>query len=268
MSSKKKELNLTIKEFDPSTQLKSNRNILVVGPAGKSHLMKSIISHLHVPFSIIVRPNEFADGFFGEILPDQFKVEELSDAILEKVCERQKLLCKYLTAHPQVDIDPKCCLIMDDCVPDFIDLKWAKNPHFKFLFRSGRPAQLSTIFSSPYPLQIPPHILPYIDYVFIMKEGNLKNRKKLWEQFGGMFDDFKIFDKIMQMCTKDYQALVIDRTKATDKLEQKIYYYKAPPLEEIPKFYLGNAKLWEKYSGSDETLHDILLHPFDIFKTS
>ena len=265
MSTKKKELNLTIKEFDPSVQLKENRNILIVGPSGKSHLMKAIISHLRVPFSTLFRPNEFADGFFGNILPDQFKVEELSDAILEKICERQKVLCKYVISHPQVDIDPRCCLLMDDCVPDFMELKWAKNPHFKFLFRSGRAAQLSTIFTSSYPLQIPPQFLPCIDYVFILKEGNLQNRKKLWTQFGGMFDDFKVFDKIMQLCTKDYQALVIDRTKTTDKLEQKIYYYKAPPLEEIPQYYLGNAKMWEKYAGTEDTLHDILLHPFDIF---
>ena len=217
-------------------------------------------------FAFLIRPNEFADQFFGEILPEQFKVDELTDSILEKVCERQKLLCKYVNAHPQVDIDPRCTLIMDDCVPDFIDLRWAKNPYFKFLFRSGRAAQLSTIFTSSFPLPIPPQYLHSIDYVFILKEGNLKNRKKLWEQFGGMFDDFKVFDKIMQMCTKDYQALVIDRTKSTDKLEQKIYYYKAPPLSNIPKYYLGNHKLWEKYAVSDETLHDILQHPFDIFK--
>lgn len=266
-SRKKKELNLTIKEFDLSRQLKPNRNILIVGPHGKSHLLKAVISHLHVPCALLVRPNEFADGFFGEIVPKQFKIELLTDGILEKVCERQKILCKYINAHPQVDIDPKCCLIMDDCVPDFIDLKWAKNPNFKFLFRSGRPAQLSTIFTSSFPLPIPAHFLPYIDYVFIMKEGMLKNKKKLWEQYGGMFDDFKIFDKVMQMCTKDYQALVIDRTKTTDKLEHKIYYYKAPPLSKIPEFYLGKKKLWELYAGSDDTLHDILSHPFDIFKT-
>jgi hypothetical protein len=266
MVNKKKELNLTIKEFDPKTQIKPNRNIMIVGPVGKSHLLKALISHLYVPFGILIRPNEFADQFFGEILPEQFKVDELTDNILDLTCERQKILCKYINAHPQVDIDPRCSLIMDDCVPDFIDLKWAKNPFFKFMFRSGKAAQLGLMFTSSFPLPIPPQYLSSVDYVFILKEGNLSHRKKLWSQYGGMFDDFKVFDKIMQMCTKDYQALVIDRTKLTDKLEQKIYYYKAPPMKDIPQFYLGNHKLWEKYATSDETLHDILQHPFDLFK--
>lgn len=265
MTRRKKELNLTIKEFDPKKQLKPDRNILIVGAHGKSHLLKAILANMSpVPFAVLVNPNEFANGLFGQILPDQCKIDELSDTILEKMCERQKTLCKYMRDHPSVKLDPRAFLIMDDCVPDFIDLKWAKNPHFKFLFRSGRPAHLGTIFTSPYPLPIPAHFLPHIDYVFILKEGNVKNRRKLWDQFGGMFDDFKIFDKVMQMSTKNYTALVIDRTKTTDKLDQRLFYYKAP--ETIPKFHLGCSNLWNLCYQSDLTFHDLLADPFEIFQ--
>jgi hypothetical protein len=166
--------------------------------------------------------------------------------------------------HPTLNLDPRAILIMDDCVPDFIDLKWAKNPHFKFLFRSGRPAHLSTIFTSPYPLAIPAHFLPHIDYVFILKEGNMKNRRKLWEQFGGMFDDFKVFDQVMQTCTNNFTSLVIDRTKNTERLDQRLFYYRAP--ENINSFHLGCANLWDMCYQSDIKFHDLLTKPFDMFK--
>ena len=172
-----------------------------------------------------------------------------------------------MNEHPNVTIDPHACLIMDNCVPDFIDLKWAKNPNFKFLFRSGKVAHINMIITANYPLPIPAHYLPAIDYVFILKETNTKHKKKLWEMFGDMFQDFKIFDNVLNNLTKEkYTALVIDRTKTSDKLDQKIFYYKAPEI--IDKFFLGCENLWKICYKSDITFHDLITEKkMDIFRS-
>lgn len=268
MSKARKELNLTVKEFHPAEQLKPNRNILIIGPSytGKSHLLKSLLATVGVPFATLVNPTEFADNFYGEILPEQCKIEELTDSVLEKICNRQREICKVMRDHPQINVDPNACLIMDNCVPDLIDLKWAKNQNFKFLFRSGKVAHINVIFTANYPLPIPAHFLPAIDYVFILKETNPKHKKKLWEQFGDMFQDYKIFDNVLKNLTKEkYTAMVIDRTKITDKLDHKIFYYKAP--EHIEKFYLGCKNLWKMCYANDITFHDLIsMHPLELFR--
>lgn len=264
---KEKELNLTLTEFNPSKQLKPNRNIFIVGSAGsgKSHLLKHMLSFVSVPFAVLINPTEFANNYYGRILPNQCKLEEITDNVLEKICNRQKGLCKWMQKHPEYTIDPNACLIMDKCEPDFMDLKWSRNPNFKFLFRSGKAAHINMIFTANYPLPIPLHYLPAIDYVFILNETNPKHRKKLWEMFGGRFKDYKQFSKVMEKITSEkYYAMVIDMTKSSAKLDQHIFFYKAPT--EIEERYLGCKNLYRMCIGSDVTFHDIMEKPLELFR--
>jgi energy-coupling factor transporter ATP-binding protein EcfA2 len=268
MSSKDtKELNLTLTEFNPLKQLKTGRNIFIVGSSGsgKSHMLKHLLTYVAVPLAILVNPTEFADNRYGNILPEQCKLDEITDSVLEKICNRQKALCKWMQKHPEVSIDPNACLIMDKCEPDFIDLKWAHNPSFKFLFRSGKVAHINMIFTANYPLPLPPHYLPAIDYVFILNETNPKHRKKLWEMFGGRFKDFKQFSKVMEKITTErYSAMVIDMTKTSGKLDQHIFFYKAPP--EIPERYLGCKNLYRMCVGNEITFYDLMDKPLELFR--
>ena len=262
-----KELNLTLNEFNPIKQLKENRNIFVVGSAGsgKSHMLKHLLSFVSVPFAVLINPTEFANNFYGQILPEQCKLEEMTDAVLEKICNRQRNLCTWMRKHPEITIDPAACLIMDKCEPDFISLKWANNQNFKFLFRSGKAAHINMIFTGNYPLPIPAQYLPEIDYVFILNETNPKHRKTLWNMFGGRFKDYKQFEKVMEKITTDkYYAMVIDMTKTSGKLDQHIFFYKAPA--DIPERYLGCKNLYRICVGNDITFHDLIEKPFDLFR--
>ena len=264
---KGRELNLTLDEFDPKRQLKPGCNILIVGGAssGKSHLLKHLLSFISVPFAVLVNPTEFADGFFGNILPDQCKLDELTDNVLEKICNRQKVLCKFKRDHPEYNIDPDCCLIMDKCEAEFIDLKWARNPNFKFLFNYGKAAHINMIFTSNYPLPIPAQYLPSIDYVFILEDTNPKHRKKLFDMFGGRFKDFKDFSKVMEKITNEpYMSMVLDMTRTTGKLDRHISFYKAP--KHLDERYLGCKNLYRICIGSEKTFHDIISKPFDLFR--
>lgn len=261
-------IRLSLDLFDPARQLLPNKNIMIIGSAksGKSHLLKDLMSYISLPFAVLVNPTEFATGFFGDVLPKPCKLELLTDSVLEKLCNRQRYLCEFLREHPEYNIDPDACIIMDKCEPDFIDLKWDKNPNFKFLFRSGKEARISMIFTANHPLKMPAHYLPSIDYVFILRETNPKHRRALWNMFGGRFKNFKHFDEVLDRITSDdYYAMVIDMTKISGKLDEHISFYKAP--KDIPKFYLGCENLYRLYAGdSSIEFHDMIQEPLELFK--
>ena len=55
--------------------------------------------------------------------------------------------------------------------------------HFKILF----------LITMQYPLGIPPNLRSNIDYVFILRDNTVGNRKRIYENYAGMFPNFDIF---------------------------------------------------------------------------
>jgi len=67
------------------------------------------------------------------------------------------------------------------------------------------------------------------------------NRRKLYEQYAGMFPDFDSFCQVMNQCTEDYECLVIDNNSKSNKLEDQVFWYKATPR---PEFRLCSPEFW------------------------
>jgi hypothetical protein len=68
------------------------------------------------------------------------------------------------------------------------------------------------------------------DYVFIYGYAVFKERERLFEQYRSVFPSFDVFCKILDSITSDmaaYNCLVIDNTVKSDKLEDRVYWYKA-----------------------------------------
>ena len=63
-----------------------------------------------------------------------------------------------------------------------------------------------------YALGVPPNLRTNIDFVFILRENYVSNRKRLYEHYAGMFPTFEIFCQVMDQCTEDYNCLVIDNS--------------------------------------------------------
>ena len=80
-----------------------------------------------------------------------------------------------------------------------------------------------------YPLGIGPNLRTNIDFVFILRENIVSNRRRLYEHYAGVFPTFEIFCQIMDQCTNNYECLVIDNTSTSNKLEDIVFWYKASP---------------------------------------
>ena len=93
-----------------------------------------------------------------------------------------------------------------------------------------------------YPLGIPPVLRTNIDYVFILREPYIANRKRIYENYAGMFPTFESFCHVMDQCTENYECLVINNNSKSNKLSDQIFWYKA---EEHKEFRLGSKEFWD-----------------------
>ena len=121
--------------------------------------------------------------------------------------------------------DPRNFLIMDDCL---YDETWIRDKNVRCLFMNGRHYHTMFVITMQYAMDIPPAFRTNVNFVFIMREDIIENRHKLYEQWAGIFPDFDSFCQVMNQCTENYECLVIDNTTPSNKLEDQVFWYKAP----------------------------------------
>ncbi len=71
-------------------------------------------------------------------------------------------------------IDPRGILILDDCL---YDNSWIKDTNIRALFMNGRHYKTMFVITMQYALGITPNLRTNIDYVFILRENLVNNRK-------------------------------------------------------------------------------------------
>ena len=81
-----------------------------------------------------------------------------------------------------------------------------------------------------------------IDYVFILREPYIANRKRIYENYAGMFPTFESFCQVMDQCTENYECLVINNNAKSNKLTDQVFWYKAEPHDD---FKIGAPSFWE-----------------------
>jgi hypothetical protein len=122
----------------------------------------------------------------------------------------------------------KALLLLDDCA---FDDKVMKSDTMKEIHLNGRHAQVSLISTTQYCLTVSPLLRANIDYVLVMADNIVANRKRLHQFFFGCFDTFQQFDTVFKHVTRDYGCLVLDNTDKTGGGPQSsVRWYKADPL--------------------------------------
>jgi len=116
---------------------------------------------------------------------------------------------------------------------------------------NGRHWKVMLIITMQFPLGIPPNLRTNIDYVFILRENYISNRKRIYENYAGMFPTFESFCQVMDQCTENYECLVINNNSKSNKLHDQVFWYKA---DSHSDFRLGSKEFWElsKSINSDD----------------
>ena len=259
-------MTLELKKFDmKKIRFKSSETdgpvVVLIGrrDTGKSFLVRDLLYyHQDIPIGTVISGTEAGNGFYSTIIPKLFIHDEYNTAIIENILKRQRAVLKQKKKDIQVynksNLDPRAFVILDDCL---YDASWTKDKMMRLLFMNGRHWKIMLIITMQYPLGITPNLRTNIDYVFILREPYISNRKRIWENYAGMFPNYESFAQVMDQCTENYECLVIDNNSKSNKLQDQIYWYKAEPHSD---FKLGSKEYWDLSknmdSDDDEDVYD------------
>jgi len=248
-------MNLELKRFDmKNISFKPNESkgpvIVLIGrrDTGKSYLVRDLLYyHQDIPIGTVISGTEEGNGFYGKLVPKLFIHNEYNTAIIENILKRQrgvlKQIKKEMEQFKRSTIDPRTFVILDDCL---YDNTWARDKMMRLLFMNGRHWKVMLVITMQYPLGVPPTLRTNIDYVFILREPYIANRKRIYENYAGMFPTFESFCQVMDQCTENYECLVINNNSKSNKLHDQVFWYKA---DSHGDFRLGSKEFWELSKG-------------------
>jgi len=244
-------MNLELKRFDMrSISFKPNEAkgpvCVLIGrrDTGKSFLVRDLLYyHQDIPIGTVISGTEEGNGFYGKLVPKLFIHNEYNTAIIENILKRQrgvlKQIKKEMEQFKRSTIDPRTFVILDDCL---YDNSWARDKMMRLLFMNGRHWKVMLLITMQYPLGIPPTLRTNIDYVFILREPYIANRKRIYENYAGMFTTLESFCQVMDQCTENFECLVINNNAKSNKLQDQVFWYKADAHND---FRLGSREFWE-----------------------
>lgn len=247
---------LNIRELNPDMIAPSTANmnrsdqggskIVVIGKpgSGKTTLVTSLLhAKKHIfPVAMVMSGTEDSNGHYRKLFPSSFVYNKYDEDAVENFIKRQKVAKEHLS-------NPWALLLLDDCTDD---PRIFNKPLQQGLFKNGRHWKTLYILSLQYGMDVRPVIRTNIDGVFILREPNIRTRRVLWENYAGCIPDFSDFCEILDQITDDYTALYIHNATQSNKIEDCIFWYRAPKLPTDWKF--GCDEYWmhhkERYNES------------------
>jgi hypothetical protein len=237
-------MNVSLRKFNMK-DIPQDAVVIFIGRrrTGKSTLVKDLLfHHQNMPLGTVISGTEESNGFFKKMIPPIFIHGEYNPVILANFVKRQKLIMQKIMAEldrgATSRLDPRSFLILDDCM---YDDSWTHDKNIRYLFMNGRWLKVFFIITMQFPLGIQPALRTNVDYVFILREPYMSNRKRIYENYGSAFPSFEFFCQIMDQCTQNYECLVIYNNTQSNKLEDAIFWYKA---EMQGDFRIGAPEFW------------------------
>lgn len=256
---------LELKKFD-ITSITDDSVVVFIGKrrTGKSFLVRDLLyHHRDLPIGTLISATESANRFYSDMIPSLFIHDEYTPEIIDNVVKRQKLIIKKINKdkerYGKCGIDPRAFLILDDCL---FNNNWVRDKNVIQIFLNGRHIKMMFMITMQYALGVPPSLRTNIDYVFILRENNMANRRRIYENYAGMIPSWELFNEIMNQCTENYECLVLKVNAQSNKLEDQIFWYKA---EHHGDFRIGAKEFWaihnenfnDGYSEEEEELFDV-----------
>jgi hypothetical protein len=229
---------------------------------GKSFLTREIMYQKRdIAAGIAISRTEKLNSFYSEFIPDSYIYSEYNSDILTRIYERQSKMNEDNKIKIKNGLKPKndsIMLIMDDCMSS--KGTWLKDPNILELFFNGRHHHLSFILTMQYSVGIPPEMRSNFDYVFLLAEDTISNRKRLYEHYAGMFPTFDIFQQVFSDITENYGIMVIDNRVHSKNITDKVYWYKA---KDVPTFKIGSKKFHKFHNDQYDSDWDKRIEVFN-----
>jgi hypothetical protein len=239
---------IKLKKFDIKNAIDHRKVIVLLGKrgTGKSTMVRDIMYHVRdLPIGTIISPTEHANRFFSDFVPSILIHDEYKEDIIANYVKRQKKVIKQHTKG--LKLDTRSFMILDDCL---YDNAWRKDKHIREIFFNGRWLQTLFMLTSQYVMGLPPAFRGNIDFTFILRENIVSNRKKIYENYAGMFPTFEMFCTTMDQCTENYECLVINNSSKSNKIEDQVFWYKA---DDHAEFKVCSKQIWDISNAQEKS---------------
>lgn len=163
----------------------------------------------------------FGNIFHPLFMSNYYDEEEEKNHIRrQRICEQENGK-KYLGNY--------AINILDD-ISD--DPKIYKTKVFRQLFKMGSQHwHQMCMVGTQYSIDMPPDIRKSVSYVALFYEPEYNERKKLYENFGGLLGTFDEFCEILDQVTEKFTCLIIKKRNPSRNKEENIFYYKLQDLQ-------------------------------------
>jgi hypothetical protein len=231
--------------------IQDDSTVLLLGRrgSGKSVLIKEICFHMrHIPLVMVISPTK-VNGFYDTWVPQSCIYEKFSEKLLADLIERQKRIKQSnKTLDRMSQVNPKCMLILDDCIGE---KEAQSSASLRTLFVNGRHLDVLVIMASQHITShaIPPLIRNNSDVVFCWAQSSFDAIQVVVKQWLSGCTETTDEDAMAELsrATKNvkHRAFVINCKKAgySTSLYQFTTTYLAT--QELPRFRVGSAIYWE-----------------------
>lgn len=233
---------ITLRKFDMSKMIKNPICILIAKRnSGKSFLIRDIMSYnKEIPAGTVISRTDKVAHFYDQFIPRVLIHDTYRSDIIQKIFDRQQKAIKENWDNKRV------FLIFDDVLSEAN--VWKKDTLIQDIFFNGRHFNIMFLLAMQTPMGISPNLRSNVDYTFILKTSNHNDRKKIYENYAGVFPTFAIFEKVLDECTNNYSCLVIDNTANTNKISDQVFFYRA---EDHPTLKICDEIFWVKNAESN-----------------
>lgn len=210
--------------------------------SGKSYVVRDILKKKSdIPAAMVIAPTDKLSGFYDEFIPSIYIHYQYESDKLTQLFHRQEILIeknKQRVKEGKTPIDTRVILVMDDCLAD--KKAWMKDKNIAELLQNGRHYHITFILTMQYALGITPELRSNFDYVFLLGEDFINNKKKLYEHYAGMFPSFDIFSQVFRQVTANYGSMVLNNRVKSAEIREKVFWFKA----DVPKdkFVIGSKE--------------------------
>lgn len=245
---------LRLRKFQPKTCGGTglrNHFILIIGKrnSGKTTLMKGLINDIKDQFNIVMAfsPTDDTNQALSGMMPPSLVHREINESLIKNLVETQRR--QWKPPHEGKHV----LLILDDMAHE---RKFMDSKIFKELAFNSRHLKITLILTLQYSMACGPAIRANVDAVFTMAERMQANRKRLYDGFYGLMS-FPEFNTVMDSATNNYEALVLYNRTTSNRLEDSLFWWKAPAPSELEDLRIVDESFWRldhHFRMSDDTI--------------
>lgn len=194
-------------------------NVLIIGKraTGKTTLITDILNNSEISHGLLFNPTM------------EYKPEEYSNVKtinLDKNIEYNKQILenaiKLLMLTKCYGDRSSICVVLDNAINEDIEHDLV----IKEAFVNNISLKMKNIISIPFLYKLNKEMKLFTDVVFILRESNIDNRKRLFNEYGSTFSSFDHFCQVLDEYTENYGCMVIKRITNFDTVQEKVFWYK------------------------------------------